>query len=424
MELTALSCTNYKAFRERARIELHPLTILLGKNNAGKSTLARLPLQLLHAFSPKADTHLDLQLAHIEYGGVFRDLIHRHVPHGRVGLGAAFTHGGEQLEIETTIQNVVPRLEDEYTVVSSWEARGAVDLRFEWAQTPAMPPVYRCHGRCPGRCPGRCDEHDDGHGDSQPRFVGLWPEGLDDGPSSLKPWQTRIAELERHISYLGPIRAPIPRLCRIERTASLGWRGEGAPRMLAAEDALLAAVARWYEEHLEGWQVALDHAGSAFSVLLRRGRTRVNMADAGHGMSQVLPVVVQQCAMALSQAAAPGLCIVEQPELHLHPGAHGALADLFVSNAGRPGTRMLVETHSENFLLRLRRRIAERRLDRAQVALYWIDELPEGESRIKRLEILQSGEIPDWPAPVFSEGYHDVTAMRRAARAGASAREA
>lgn len=402
MQLTALSCTNYKAFRERARIELRPLTILLGKNNAGKSTLARLPILLLHALSPKAEEHLALQIGHLEYGGVFSDLIHRRAPHGHIQLGAGLVHQGERLDIEVSVQNVIPRLADEYTVVSSWAARGAFDLRFEWEQSPAMPPVYR--------------------GEIQPRFVGLWPELPADGSTAWKQWHGRIGDMERNISYLGPVRAPIPRVCRVERVTRLGWHGENAPQMLDMDDALLAAVARWYEEHLEGWEVALDHAGSAFSVLLRRGRLNVNMADAGYGMGQVLPVVVQQCALGLHKAAASGLYIVEQPELHLHPGAHGALADLFASSAQTQGVRMLVETHSENFLLRLRRRIAEGLLDRAHVALYWVDELPDGASCIKPLEILTSGEIPGWPDEVFSEGYRDVAAMRRAAREAARSR--
>jgi hypothetical protein len=401
MELTGISCANYKAFRERATLEIRPLTILLGKNNAGKSALVRLVLQLMQGFSSKAEDHLDLRVGHIEYGRVFRDLIHRHVPHGSISVGVRFADGAAQLEIEATIQNILPRLAEEYTVISQWEARGAVDLHFDWEQTPTMPPVY--------------------HGAYQPRFRGLWPrfpEGTPpDSLQALAQWQSRADDLERQLSYLGPIRPPIARVCPVQRSTRLDWLGENAPQMLATDDALLAAVARWYHEHLEGWEVSIDQAGSAFEVLLRRGQTSVNMADAGYGMSQVLPVVTQQCALALQGAAAPGLYIVEQPELHLHHGAHGDLADLFAANAGHPGVRMLVETHSENFLLRLRRRIADGSLDRARVALYWIDELPEGASCVRPLEILPSGEIPDWPEGVFSEGYRDVVAMRRATRA-------
>jgi predicted ATPase len=43
---------------------------------------------------------------------------------------------------------------------------------------------------------------------------------------------------------------------------------------------------------------------------------------------------------------------VEEPESHLHPGLHAALAERFCELAER-GTdaRLLVETHSENILL-------------------------------------------------------------------------
>ena len=45
MHLKAFEVRNYRAFVEPARVELRPLTLLFGYNNAGKSALARvLPL--------------------------------------------------------------------------------------------------------------------------------------------------------------------------------------------------------------------------------------------------------------------------------------------------------------------------------------------------------------------------------------------
>ena len=57
--------------------------------------------------------------------------------------------------------------------------------------------------------------------------------------------------------------------------------------------------------------------------------------------------------------APPGaLVVIEQPELHLHPSAQARLGDFFIAMAHR-GVRFLIETHSENLIIRLRRRIAE-----------------------------------------------------------------
>ncbi|MCL5999092.1 MAG: AAA family ATPase [Chloroflexi bacterium] len=84
----------------------------------------------------------------------------------------------------------------------------------------------------------------------------------------------------------------------------------------------------------------------------------VNLRDVGSGVAQVLPIII-----ASLQAKEDGLLIVEQPELHLHPEAQVAMIDLFLELANK-GVRVLIETHSEHMLLRLRRRIVEATLER------------------------------------------------------------
>jgi len=80
---------------------------------------------------------------------------------------------------------------------------------------------------------------------------------------------------------------------------------------------------------------------------------KVNLRDVGSGIAQCLPILVQSL---LAEKGAT--IIIEQPELHLHPEAQVALADFFIDQA-RAGKRFLIETHSEHFLLRFQRRIAE-----------------------------------------------------------------
>jgi predicted ATPase len=81
--------------------------------------------------------------------------------------------------------------------------------------------------------------------------------------------------------------------------------------------------------------------------------TTANLADVGFGLSQILPVLVQGLLMRPG-----GVYLVQQPEIHLHPDAQAGLADFFIYLASY-GVKVLVETHSEYLLLRLRRRLAE-----------------------------------------------------------------
>ena len=59
----------------------------------------------------------------------------------------------------------------------------------------------------------------------------------------------------------------------------------------------------------------------------------------------------------LIEAGVFSLTIIEEPELHLHPSAHGDLAERFAESLKDKNKRYLIETHSENFILRKSRRV-------------------------------------------------------------------
>ena len=79
----------------------------------------------------------------------------------------------------------------------------------------------------------------------------------------------------------------------------------------------------------------------------------VSIADVGFGVSQVLPVLV-----ALIVAQPGQLVYLDEPELHLHPRAQVALAQVLVDAAKR-GVRVVAETHSSLLLLAVQTLVAE-----------------------------------------------------------------
>ena len=85
----------------------------------------------------------------------------------------------------------------------------------------------------------------------------------------------------------------------------------------------------------------------------RKGRKR-NLMDVGFGVSQVLPVLA-----ALFRAGGPTMFLLQQPELHLHPSAQAALGSLFCRTA-EGGRQLIIETHSEYIIDRVRMDIRDR----------------------------------------------------------------
>jgi len=403
MRLRSFGCTNYKAFKDSGTIEVRPLTLFFGRNNSGKSALMRLPRLILHALSSGAPRNgFPLQVEGLSYGRVFRDVIHGGIPHGFASFHVCLEDEDlGRLDLTAKVQNVQralprPGESSEFTVVSEWELRSPSVRTLMWEPAQGRTPHYRDVGAL--------------------AFRGLMPEPRGDW-AFLEPWRAQIEEFEERGTHLGPIRATARPTYEAASPKSLGLEGEEAAGWLLHDKALLDQVSAWLENHLDGWRLSLDQAGSAFHCTLSRGLITVNLSDAGQGMQQVLPVVIQQLLHVKSEQSF--LSLVEQPELHLHSSAQAPLADLFLETAKQRRGAVLVETHSENILLRVRRRIAEgeKGIDPDLVSLYWVDERPEGYSVVQRINIDKDGEVDTWPSGVFSEGYEEVKALRRAARA-------
>lgn len=117
----------------------------------------------------------------------------------------------------------------------------------------------------------------------------------------------------------------------------------------------------------------------------------VNIADVGIGVSQVLPILV-----ALIAAQEGQLVYVEQPELHLHPRAQVAMAELLAEAANR-GVRVIVETHSSLLLLTVQTLIAEAKIKHTDVALHWFARDAKGATQVTYVQPDEDGAYGAWP---------------------------
>ena len=422
MRLLSLHVERFKAFLRPQRLELRPLTSLIGRNSSGKSALARLPLLLKRSFSDKAEATVELEVDGVDFGASFLDLIHNRRPHGSIVLGAGFqADDGATVDLEVVVQNYDDlRLQN----IAEWRLTRAgevvADLKWPSGNRPGADSAYQGSFR-------------DGGGPVavQASFIGLLPEEITeavsiDGQIPVADWPEieRLTDAIRGslagITYLGPFRQEPRRSYRFRgQPAHVGASGSRAPELLGADKVrmggnVLKAVSAWYAEHLGGWRLDVSETGETFAVVLQSPddpKMGINLVDTGAGLSQVLPLVVQrQFEAAGGQAAA--LEIIEQPELHLHPAAHGPLADLYVQALRATDSRFIIETHSENFVLRVRRRIADGTLTPDQVALYWVDDRERPGSTVVGIPIRDNGDVALWPPGVFAEDFDELKAIR------------
>ena len=127
----------------------------------------------------------------------------------------------------------------------------------------------------------------------------------------------------------------------------------------------------------------------------RRKGPRHNLADMGYGVSQVLPLATE-----LLRDDSPRTILVQQPEVHLHPSAEAALGTLLCEAAASGGRehRLIVETHSDFIIDRVRMSVRDGvgGLTPADVSILYFERSGFGVT-IHNLRVSEIGGLLDAP---------------------------
>lgn len=408
MALVNLSLRNYQCFAEREDVELRPITVVLGKNNSGKSALVRAPIILQTGMRNDHPIPLDLE----QFGDdapEFTDLVHRRLDLGNITVGLGLTGPeGEEYSLDATIQNV-PELYGQR--ILEWSLRSGDDgASYTWVFGDTQEELEQQVYRRPDHSAVSID------------FKGLLPTELPDEDGTGWFEAGRIRSSFDVIRHLGPFRFKPKRLVRLPaREPDHDEFGSRTAEILAYDHVrrkgpLIKKVNEYLRVPLPSWTLEVQPHLDGFAVGLRsqeRADLWVPATDIGTGISQILPFLVRRAQDELDPPERDVLEIIEEPELHLHPSAQAILADLYIRAIDTGPVRFLVETHSETFLLRLRRRVAEGALDAKRLALYFVDD--EGEfSTVRRINVDDLGNVDYWPEGIFEEGFEEVRALAEA----------
>jgi hypothetical protein len=415
--IEAVAIRGYKSLEEEARVRFAPVTVLAGANSAGKSSLMQ-PLLLLKQTldAPYDPGPLRLDGPNVKLTSVEQMLSHR------PGKARA-----KDFEIEIAAANAsCIRLRFE-------RASKGIELAEMWNKEPEVEPQRIALGMEPEEIGAIMPEH----------LIKLAEElGKDETKYDWSVVRDRcffafeLAETEskRRVRLYGETITPaaplIPLISEIIHLPGLRGNPERTYKRTHATDSfpgtfenyVASVIAHWEESRdsrLEQlgddltslgltWKVATSPLNDT-QVELRVGRMPaavrggandlVNIADVGFGMSQTLPVVV-----GLLVAEPGALVYLEQPEIHLHPRAQGALAKV-IANAASRGVQVVVETHSSILVRSIQILVARNALPPNDVALYWFQrDAKTGMTRVDASQMDDDGAFGDWP-----EDFDDVS---------------
>lgn len=128
-------------------------------------------------------------------------------------------------------------------------------------------------------------------------------------------------------------------------------------------------------------------AGHYFSIILENKGIARTIQDMGYGVSQVLPIVADLIGTTSSE-----YYLIQQPEVHLHPKGQAALASFFVHMINTFGMAIVVETHSDYIVDRVRVEVANERIAESDVLIYFL-ECQNGQTKLTPISLDSKGNF-------------------------------
>ena len=170
-------------------------------------------------------------------------------------------------------------------------------------------------------------------------------------------------------------------------------------------------LTRWLQEVSPGARLEFDIRDDADTVIAgftfdREGDVhsrRYRTTNVGFGLSYVLPVLVGLL------TPKGTLCLIENPEAHLHPRGQAKLAELAV-RASLAGVQVVVETHSDHFMDGVRVAVREGLAEPEDVAFHYFSRPDGKKSVVETPTIDKEGRLSDWPVGFFDQ--HDEALSR------------
>lgn len=213
---------------------------------------------------------------------------------------------------------------------------------------------------------------------------------------------------ESNINYVSPLRAHPKRYYMLDKAKvniTLDTLdGDAVADVLKENNVLKTKVNDWLTNfnlsvNVEEFKEVVHH------LKVNQNNLKLDITDVGFGISQVLPVIIQGFLSSNDSTT-----IIEQPEIHLHPKMQADLADLFIDIVlNSKNKKLIIETHSEYLLKRLRRRISEGKISANDVSICLFN--PQNNQRSGSIEVLEIEDkgFFDWPEDFYGGELYDDT---------------
>lgn len=415
--LKNISLSNFRGFEEEISVRVRPITVLIGRNSAGKSSLIKFLQMLRQTLESQRDEFFVTDGRYVQLGNwtdlknsrcrkrTFEfsiDIETRDIPAAdvrqlwkNVSDRGIITESGDQIRLSLDLaKSTVVRVSPVAEFNISGRVRYAKQFKFGRHAVTGVSDGIDIFNKSTRNLENT----------GFLRFSRR-TDSLNDLIESVAAEQflDRLRYEFTSIRHLSPIREESLRIVQAGNPPprDVSDRGEYAIPHLArifADDSQKDRadfIARFTSLVAEVDKISFRSqiANLSKQVKARNKRTQaVNyLADFGFGVSQCLPLFIQGVMHDPYQ-----LLLVEQPEAQLHPTAQLELGSFFAALWNERKVPTLIETHSANVLLRLRRLVKEEKIkpDKITVAYFTVEERATGNVvAVKNLDIQADGSL-------------------------------
>ena len=133
-------------------------------------------------------------------------------------------------------------------------------------------------------------------------------------------------------------------------------------------------------------------SGDPFQVQVKTGAKNTNLMDVGYGVSQILPLIVDA-----QRANSKTVLLLQQPEVHLHPKAQAALGSMIKDWVSKSKKTVVVETHSDYLVDRLRLEVKRGHLGESDLKIFFLEK-KGNQTKLFPLKVDSEGNVLDAPS--------------------------
>ena len=179
----------------------------------------------------------------------------------------------------------------------------------------------------------------------------------------------------------------------LENVEDFVWTANQAAATILAENPSIEEEVSSRMKMLYGIEIVHRLAPQANIVLeTKEGRTRRNIINEGFGLNQVLFLVIK-----LVTAPIDSLICIEEPEISLHPEAQVEMTKLLAKSATE-GKQILATTHSTFLLMGLSEAVQDEGIGikPSDVIVHELEKTAEGTKLKRTIELDEKGYLKDW----------------------------